>query len=270
MPEPIIGPRNISNSQLSHRCQLALKFHRQRIPWPYRGISLLYGTGIHAGLEEWHRTRNLDQAIKVADRALVAEVIKDPPVRWDIKKGPAHKAAIPDLITAQGMLRQHLTAWDALRKDWQGRVLDLEVTVWVPLTKVTPPWKLQARIDLVVEEDGKKVIYDWKSSGKPWTTEKLMEHRSQAWLYLGAEWHRTRVAPDLFRFVTFVKGTDKIEFHDIPFSAPDINKYLEGIVRPVIGTIEAGAYAANLDWWGHDEKYCEFFAHCAFGSGTAT
>jgi hypothetical protein len=264
--EPIVvGARNISHSQLSHKCGLALKFHRQRVPWPSRGIALLYGTGLHAGLEEWHTSRDLDKAIKAGERALMAEILKTPPVRWDVKKGPAHKAAIPDLLTAQGMLRKHLTAWHQLRTGWVGTVIDLEANVWVDLTKFDKPWKLQCRIDAVVIEEAAKGILDYKSSGKAWTAEKLEEHKSQAYLYMGAEWFRSRVAPDWFEFIVFIKGTNKIEFHRFPFDAKTINGYLENVVRPTILTIEAGAFIANTDFWGHDARWCEYWSMCPMG-----
>jgi PD-(D/E)XK nuclease superfamily len=210
-------------------------------------------------------SRDLDRSIKMANRALNAEVLKSPPVKWDEKRGPAHKAAIPDLMTAQSMLLKHLTAWDTLRKQWPGRVLETEKTVWVDLTKFDKPWKLQCRIDTIVEEDGKKGILDYKSAGKAWTEEKLQEHKPQAYLYMGAEWYRTKIAPDWFEFWVFIKGTDKIISHRFPFDAATINLYLTQVVRPTILSIEAGAYIPNTDFWGCDIKYCEYFSRCEVG-----
>lgn len=269
MPDPIIGARNISHSQLSHKCGFQLKYHRERVPWPHRGISLLYGTGLHAGLENWHLSRNLDDSIKVGLQALHAEILKTPPVRWDEKKGPNHKAAIPDLLTAEGMLRKHLTAWHELRKDWTGRVLNTEANVWVDITRFEKPWKLQCRIDAVVEErtprGWSKGILDYKSAGKAWTPDKLEEHKSQAFLYMGAEWSRTRTAPEWFEFIVFIKGTDKIIPYRFDFDASLINRYIEYTVRPTIQTIEAGSYIPNTDFWGHDERYCEYWNVCPLG-----
>ncbi len=258
--------RSISHSQLSHPCQLQLKFHRARVPWLNRSISLPYGTSLHAGLEEWALTRDLAQAIKMAERTLNAELLKDPPILWDVKRGPAHRAAIPDFMTAQGMVRKHLTAWHALRKDWPGRILDTETTVFVELTKFDKPWRLQARIDAVVEEDGKKGIWDYKSAGKPWDQKKLEDHMPQAQLYMGAEWYRSRVAPDWFEFAVFVKGTEKIEFHRVPFDAKAINRYLEVVVRPTILTIENESYVPNTETWQHSPQYCSYWHMCPLGA----
>ncbi len=266
MPEPIIGPRNISHSQLSHPCGLQLRFHRERIPWPNRSISLLYGGALHSGLEEWWLTRDLAKAIKAADHGLNAELLKDPPVLWDIKRGPAQRAAIPDLMTAQSMLRKHLTAWATRYEGWQGQVLSIEKNVWVNLTKFTPAWKLQCRLDAVVEEDGKKIILDYKSAGKSWTPEKLEGHKAQAYLYLGAEFYDTHVAPDFFSFLVFLKGTDKVEEYRFPFDAKSVNRYLENVVRPTILSIEAGSYIPNTETWQHDERYCSWWNHCPLGA----
>lgn len=210
--------------------------------------------------------RDLQGAIKSAKLELMAELGQLPEVKFDgrFKRGRA-EAAIRTADDAEKMLEQHLTTWHLAKKDVPFRVIATEKTVWIKLGR-PEGWKIQCRLDAVVETGTGKEIWDFKTAGKPWNDEKLNNASAQANLYMAAETRETGVVPSHFKFIVFPKGTDTLQEMRVDFDPTAINNYLEYIVRPTIRLIEADAFVANTKWWGHSPEFCAYWGHCPLGA----
>jgi len=193
----------------------------------------------------------------------MTEIGRQPPVKWDDRLRRGKKdAALTDAVVAEKMLYRHLEAWHKDHAEEEFKLLSTEKTIWVDLNRPAG-WRINCRLDTVIEIDGAKVIRDFKTASKLWDQAKFRSHSAQGQLYMAAEAKDTGVIPDRFEFHIFVKGTDDIQILTLDFDAAAINRYIEYQVRPTIRAIEAEAFVANRDWWGCSSKWCPYWNHCA-------
>ncbi|MGH7919403.1 MAG: PD-(D/E)XK nuclease family protein [Candidatus Dormibacteraceae bacterium] len=267
--------RRLSYSQVSHPCGLQLKYHRERAPQGPRGIQLLFGSAVGAGIE--HQVlhhQGADAAAYVAIRSLrdevqLAEKPSETPIRWDeppriTKKGEFHKrdqGRIPDLGTAERM------ASIAVRT-WVSRFGDLSVIergVERPLTialRRPEGWSIECVPDLLPEDGG---IVDIKTAATPWTPERLEEKSGQGLLYMAAYLQVFGHPPAYFRFHVIPKGGSEIQVLEVPYDAAAINRYLEHQIRPTIQAIEAGVYVPKPHGWHCSPRWCAWWTTCPLG-----
>jgi hypothetical protein len=271
------GPgRRLSYSQLSHPCGYQLRFHRERAPQGPRSIALLFGSAVGAGVEHqvlYHQ--GAEAATYAAIRYLrsEAELAREPserPIRFDdpprlTKKGEFRKtdlAHVPDLGTAERLAGRSVRAWVA--RFGELRVIEEGVERSL-LIKLRRPrgWSIECVTDLLPDDGG---IVDLKTAAAPWTPERLAEKRAQAWLYQAAYLQQFGHPPAYFRFHVLPKGTTEVQVLEVPYEPTAINRYLEHVLRPTIGAIEAGVYVPNPYGWHCSARYCPWFETCPLGA----
>lgn len=61
--------------------------------------------------------------------------------------------------------------------------------------------------------------------------------------------------------------SDALQVVSVNYDVARVNTYLQGVIRPKVNLIEAGAFVANPDGWWCDKRFCDFYGVCAFGDG---
>ncbi len=265
----------ISYSQVSHPCHLQIRFHRERVPQGPRGIALLFGSAVGAGIE--HQVlhhQGADAAAYAALRCLRDEVAlsKKPgehEVRWDdpprvTSKGEFHRGdlgRIPDLGTAERMANHAVRSW--ISRFGELEAVEQGVERSLPIALQRPRgWTIECILDLLPSDGG---IVDLKTSVAPWTPERLAEKRGQAWLYQAAYLQAFGRPPVYFRFHVIPRGGGEVQVLDVPYDPGAINRYLEHVIRPTIAAIEAEVYVPNPHGWHCSPRWCPWWEHCPLG-----
>ena len=267
--------RRLSYSQVSHPCGFQLKFHRERAPQGPRGIQLLFGSAVGAGIE--HQVlhhQGADAASYAAIRCLRQEVelARRPgerPIRWDdppriTKKGEFHKrdqARVPDLGTAERLASLSVRAWVSRFGDLQVIDQGVERSLRIALRRPAG-WEIECVIDLLPQDGG---IVDLKTSDGPWSPERLAEKRGQAWLYQAAYMQTFGHPPAYFRFHVIPRGATEVQVLEVPYEPEAINRFLEYQIRPTIQTIERGVYVPNTNGWHCSPRWCSWWTSCPLG-----
>ncbi len=267
--------QRLSYSQLSHPCGLQLKFHRERAPQGPRGIALLFGSAVGAGIE--HQVlhhQGPEAAAYAAIRHLRTEVelshsSGEQPIRWDdppriTKKGEFHTndcGLLPDLATAERLAGQTVRAWVARFPSMAAVDEGVERSLTIKL-KRPRGWTIECVTDLLPDDGG---IVDVKTSAGQWTPARLAEKRGQAWLYQAAYLQTFGRPPAYFHFHVLPKGTTDVQVLEVPYEPVAINRYLEHVIRPTITAIEADVYVPNPNGWHCSAKFCSWWGLCPLG-----
>lgn len=55
---------------------------------------------------------------------------------------------------------------------------------------------------------------------------------------------------------------------EVPFDLNRTNTYINGVLKPKVNVIESNSFVANPTGWWCAARWCDYHAHCAFGTGT--
>jgi hypothetical protein len=271
---------SISFSQLNHDCDLALSYHRQRIPRSGIGIFVIYGSAIHRGIEAHNKgeARNSSEAVRAAiaflDREINSPNRKKFPLTWDdppdlnkdgsISKARGNYGKLWCREVAVYWLERQIPVY--IKKYGSIRILRTEHSIFVPLTPKSSwrdSWAFEAKLDLECEGD---LIADLKSTTEPWDNPD--KYDLQANLYMGAYFaHYDRIPTFKFLVIPRVFGKDEIQEWEIPFDPSKIQRYIDAVVRRKVDQVEAGIFPAKPSSRSCHEKYCPWWYFCFFGAG---
>lgn len=264
--------RMVSYSQISRPCGLALRWHRERVPWDHRSIHLAYGSALHEGIEHWLKTGDKEQAVQVAIDYVHQAENESPPLLWDSPPRMTHAGLIyrgdegklPSMAVCEAGLGLQIEGW--IEKFGRLGILaldDIELRVNVPLEGELEGWSLQVKLDIPTDEGG---MVDLKTAGRPWKEDpqelesKLQQAHLQHWAYL----HNYSKPASYFVYHVGIRGNAAWYTYDVPYSEEEIAKVLEYRVKPAIRMIKAEAYTPNTMGWWHGPK-CEFWSSCPLG-----
>jgi len=140
--------------------------------------ALVFGTGIHAAIEDFYRAELAGEAKPDVEQLLFAYRSAWLPHEPDkIQFGSTETRASLDALAGK-MLAVFLASPAA---SVQGRVLGVEEEIQGTLVEGVPD--LYGRIDLVTEDDDQLVLTDFKTSRGKWSTEQADDASEQLVLY---------------------------------------------------------------------------------------
>jgi hypothetical protein len=264
----------VSHSQIANHCGYQLKFHRERAPRGPRGIQLVYGIAVHAGIEhEVRHHHGPDAAFDVALRTLREQVqqLTRPSgrgLRWEdrprlTKKGEPFKAdtgRLGDLASCERMAEIHVRAWIA--RFGEVEIRSVEETIRIQLRR-PEGWEIECRLDMIAAGD---LILDVKTASEEWDRKLIEAKAPQAHLYMAAFRQRYEKPPAGFEFHVLPKGSAEVQVVEVAYSPAAINRVLEHLVRPNIAAIEAGVYVPRTDGWWCGPRFCDFWQTCPLGA----
>jgi len=277
---------SVSYTQLSQPCGLRLKFRRQRVPDNRgTGIFLLYGRALHAGPEARSkgRAQTDEEAVRLALASLRSSIRNETkPVEWDdpleyLKDGSISAATfgnLHDQEAAEWWLERQVKLYLDSYPDQQ--VSRSEHRIFVPISppdgvKWSRPWSLECYLDREMKDGS---IHDIKSSAKLWSAQDIRKGTVQALIYMGAYWSFYKRQPSHFEFHILPRqrgegGEAKLELQvvRVEWDPKRIQAYIDSVIKPQITIIEQETYVANPASTLCNERWCSYFAHCAFGSG---
>jgi hypothetical protein len=271
------------------------------------GVSLLLGRAFHEGIEAFLRgAARTPRDAALAGVAAFEKEISTSKVRWDdwhevnkdgtVSQSPkGNFGRIPSIEFGRFWLERQLPLYIAVFGS--RKLLFSEKSIYVPLTPQpnwSGPWSVEAWLDIVLDAEPGYQIVDPKTSPDQWEANDYQKFTHQADVYMGAasvEWSEPPAHPFEFHVLPRLKAAlpvleqarawafdgvpfssnEGIEFalqiHEVDYNPERINTYIKGVMRPRITMIEAGAFAANPQGWHCSEKWCDYWKHCAFGSG---
>jgi len=140
--------------------------------------ALVFGTGIHAAIEDFYRAELAGEAKPDVDQLMFAYRRAWLPHEPDkIQFGSTETRGSLDALAGK-MLTAFLNSPTA---SVQGRVLGVEEEIRGTLVEGVPD--LYGRIDLVTEDDDRLVLTDFKTSRGKWSTEQAEDAGEQLVLY---------------------------------------------------------------------------------------
>lgn len=280
---------SVSYTQLSQPCGLRLKFRRQRVKDKDVGIFLLYGRALHAGIEARAkgRARTDEEAVRVAVATLRSTILQERlPISWDdlweanqdggVSADSYGRLCTPEIC--EWWLRHQVRLYLERFPDQQ--VVRSEHHIFVPLGQPPGanwrrPWSLECWLDREMRDGS---IHDVKSAGSAWGDRDIRKYRIQALIYMGAYSYFYKRQPTYFEFhilpriregsIGNYRPAPLVQTVRIEWQADVIQRYVDSVVKPQISVIEANAYVANPGGSLCSERYCSYWAHCGFGSGT--
>lgn len=280
--------RSISFSQANKDCDLAVKWHRQRVPRKDLSIALIYGSALHRGIELFMRKTALtpDDAVRGAIGHLDTEIRhpgrKKLPLRWDdepelnqdggISKARGNYGKLWCREVAVFWLRHQIPIW--LEKYAASvEFTRTEHRLFTSMRKEEHwqwDWTFESILDLECQGD---LILDLKSTSEPW--EDSHKYLMQAHLYMGAYYQNYDKRIPSFKFLVMPRVWDSelggpsrtIQEFPVIFDMAETKKYIEGVIRPKVNMIESNNFPANPTSWSCNAKWCAYHHHCRFGTG---
>ena len=225
-----------------------------KLPWPAVPSALVYGSAIHAALAALHEARLEGRTPEMADLMDVYQLA------WVAEQKTIEFRDGETLEGLNAMARAMLAL--AIEQAPPGRVLCVEERFSISVGDNLPP--LVGVLDLVVEIDGKAVIYEHKTAARRWTPDQANDSL-QASAYAAASIEMglpgIHAAADVeIRFGVFTK-TQKPALTVLPTrrSERDIDELRETAAE-IWRAKEAGIFPRNRSW---QCRSCPFFDPCS-------
>ena len=199
--------------------------------------ALVFGTGIHAAIEDFYRAELAGEAKPDVEQVMFAYrsawLPHDPE---KISFGSSETRASLDLLATK-MLTAFLKSPAA---SVQGRVLGVEEEIRGMLLEGVPD--LYGRIDLVTEDNDRLVLTDFKTSRGKWSPEQAEDASEQLVLYSKLAGELAPGKKIVTRFLVLTKTKEPvIEEHVREVSTAAVKRTLAGVER-VWRAIESGVF----------------------------
>jgi hypothetical protein len=250
----------LSWTQLDHQCPWWLKLRRQGLPIRSRGIDLVYGSALHAGIEAHATghpdpigcaTARLQEEVDASARGLAA------PIVWH---DGHNRGSLTDPETAKNLLASQITTWQWAFGSLRARAIEQKLSI-----QLTRPhgWTIVCYVDAITDQEA---LIDIKSTGRMWDDARARAHAGQLQLYAAAYYQSYHRPPSGAAFHVGDRNTLTWKVFEVPWDPAKINLMLEHRIRPTIRMIEADAYVPRVDGWWHSPKHCEYWHDCPFGA----
>ncbi len=239
-------------------CSLAYRFrYVDRLPSEHSPKCLLFGSAFHrtldriAAAKQDNRSTSTDDAKAIFKGEWMAQIASavNPDFESDTE---------PQEMLRQGqlMIETYLEAWKdkKILSHAQGFILDILDSDGKPLSK-----PIVGEYDLVVEQDGKPLIVDFKSAGRKWDEDK--PHKDlQATLYC-LSYHRSAGVIPGFRFDVVTKTKTPCVYQLATSRTEDDFARFSKLYHCIDKAIQAGAFLPNESSFMCSG--CEYASACA-------
>lgn len=261
----------VSYSQM-HNCGWQIMFHRGRVDRGPKGISAIYGTAVHAGIETAAGSRSLALAVQTAlvtwrqelDRHERARGVRwmDPPrIRKDGQPYRGDEGKLNNRQVAEAGIRAQVTAW--MEQFGHLRIVKEEIEREVRLD-LGGGWALTCYLDMPTAEGG---LLDVKTAKEPWDERRKLSAQLQAQVYTPAFQAQYGKPPAYFAYHVLPRGTNVVQVVEVEYDPARLAVVYDHMLPALIRQIENRAYLPNTGGWWCSSDYCDWHAVCPLGAG---